>query len=169
MLKHGAFSCYIFASFGCNPSLKVWSVVFDISKAFDKFWRIELLFKLKPMWILGNLQIGKSGTNISWSSPRFDFRSIPFPNIHIHMYGRLNSFILPFRLIMKHFLKWHISTSVFLKFHFIFIYLYIYMVITYFSDLSINFSSYGNLKVNFETAFRHLSFSSLYIYKLAKK
>ena len=45
----------IFEAFDCNPSLEVRAVFFDISKAFDKVWHEELLYKLKSMGISGEL------------------------------------------------------------------------------------------------------------------
>ena len=45
----------IFEAFDCNPSLEVWAVCLDISKAFDKVWHEGLLYKLKSMGISGEL------------------------------------------------------------------------------------------------------------------
>ena len=45
----------IFEAFDCNPSLEVRSVFLDISKAFDKVWHEELLYKLKSMGVSGEL------------------------------------------------------------------------------------------------------------------
>ena len=39
----------IFEAFDCNSSLEVRSVFIDISKAFDKVWHEDLLYKLKSM------------------------------------------------------------------------------------------------------------------------
>ena len=41
-----------------------------------------------------------------------------------------------------------------------YIYIYIYIYSSHINLIPIHFSSYGNLKVVFETTFRHLSFSS---------
>ena len=43
----------IFEAFDCNPTLEVRSVFLDISKAFDKVWHEDLLFKLRSMDISG--------------------------------------------------------------------------------------------------------------------
>ena len=45
----------VFHTFDCNPSLEVRSVFLDISKAFDKVWNGEMLYKLKSMGISGEL------------------------------------------------------------------------------------------------------------------
>ena len=45
----------IFEAFDCNPLLEVRSVFLDISKAFDKVWHKDLLFKLKSLDISGEL------------------------------------------------------------------------------------------------------------------
>ena len=45
----------IFEAFDCNPPLEVRSVFLDISKAFDKVWHEDLLFKIKSMGISGEL------------------------------------------------------------------------------------------------------------------
>ena len=45
----------IFEAFDCNPALEVRSVFLDISKAFDKPWHEDLLFKLRSMSISGEL------------------------------------------------------------------------------------------------------------------
>ena len=39
----------------CNPYLEVRSVFFGISKAFDKIWHEDLLYKIKSMGISGEL------------------------------------------------------------------------------------------------------------------
>ena len=43
----------IFEAFDCNPLLEVRSVFLDISKAFDKVWYNDLLYKLKSFGISG--------------------------------------------------------------------------------------------------------------------
>ena len=45
----------IYSSFDCNPTLDVRSVYLDISKAFDRVWHTELLYKLRRCGISGNL------------------------------------------------------------------------------------------------------------------
>ena len=45
----------IFEAFDCNPPLEVRSVFLDISKAFDKVWHEDLLYKLKSIGISGGL------------------------------------------------------------------------------------------------------------------
>ena len=45
----------IFEAFDCNLTLEVRSVFLDISKAFDKVWHKDLLFKLRSMGISGEL------------------------------------------------------------------------------------------------------------------
>ena len=45
----------IFEAFDCNPTLEVRSVFLDISKAFDKVWHEDWLFKLRSMGISGEL------------------------------------------------------------------------------------------------------------------
>ena len=45
----------IFEAFNCNPTLEVRSVFLDISKAFDKVWHEDLLFKLRSMGISNEL------------------------------------------------------------------------------------------------------------------
>ena len=44
----------IFTVFDCNPSLEVWGLFLDISKAFDKVWHKGLLFKLEQYEISGS-------------------------------------------------------------------------------------------------------------------
>ena len=43
----------IFKAFDCDPTLEVRSIFLDISKAFDKVWHEDLLFKLRSMDISG--------------------------------------------------------------------------------------------------------------------
>ena len=45
----------IFEAFDCDPTLEVRSVFLDISKAFDKLWHEDLIFKLWSMDISGEL------------------------------------------------------------------------------------------------------------------
>ena len=45
----------IFEAFDCNPPVEVRAVFLDISKAFDKVWHEDLLYKLKSMRISGEL------------------------------------------------------------------------------------------------------------------
>ena len=45
----------IFEVFDCNPPLEVRSVFLGISKAFDKVWHEDLLFKLRSIGISGEL------------------------------------------------------------------------------------------------------------------
>ena len=43
------------SSFDCNPILETRGVLLDISKAFDRVWHYELLFKLKQNRVSGTL------------------------------------------------------------------------------------------------------------------
>ena len=45
----------IVEAFDCNPTLEIRSVFLDISKAFDKLWHEDLLFKPRSMGISGEL------------------------------------------------------------------------------------------------------------------
>ena len=45
----------IFEAFDCNLPLEVRTVFLDISKAFDKVWHEDLLYKLKSLGISGEL------------------------------------------------------------------------------------------------------------------
>ena len=46
---------YIYNAFDANPSLEVRGVFLDISKAFDRVWYKDLLYKPKCMGINGNI------------------------------------------------------------------------------------------------------------------
>ena len=45
----------IYSAFDCNPSLEVWGVFLDLSKAFDNVWPDGLIYKLKSLGISGSL------------------------------------------------------------------------------------------------------------------
>ena len=49
-----------FEAFDCNPPLDVRSVYLDISKAFDRVWHDDLIYKLKLCGVSGNLSLVKS-------------------------------------------------------------------------------------------------------------
>ena len=43
----------IYSLFGCHPSLEVWGIFLDISKAFDRIWHERLPYKIQYIGILG--------------------------------------------------------------------------------------------------------------------
>ena len=55
ILQLSSISHEIYASFDFNPSLEVRGVFLDLSKAFDRAWPEELIYKIKCIGLKGDL------------------------------------------------------------------------------------------------------------------
>ena len=53
---HGSINYYVSLSISLDDGLETRGVFLDISKAFDKVWHEDLLFKLSPIFIIRESQ-----------------------------------------------------------------------------------------------------------------
>ena len=84
----------IFSSSNCNPTLETRGVFLDTSKAFNRVWHCEILFKFQLIKSLLSCRFQRvllNGQTSDWETiqagvPVFDFRTIIFPYIYIYIF-----------------------------------------------------------------------------------